>query len=375
MHKPLILVVDDEPIYVDFIVNALHDTYLVKVAYDGKSALDILKAFPVDLILLDIQLPNLNGYEIAKKIIENEQTKEIPFIFLTSDKSTNALIKGFKSGAKDYITKPFDLNELLMRINNQLTIVQLKRQLEQQLYLQQQTINQQYDQLINSEKYAQIGSMMNNILHQWKQPLNAISLVCALAETKHKTQGQFILEEKQINRVKDQIEYMTQTIESFKNFFNPHQDLSVFYFDDVYNKVNILLEHRLKKESIKINTHFKYHHPIKGMVNHLIQVILNIFNNSCDAFVQNHIENKTLWISTVSLNNTMVIKIKDNAGGIDPSLLPDKLFENYITTKENSGTGIGLQLCQKIIHDSFGGQIKAYNENNGAVFEITLVNI
>lgn len=67
MHKPLILVVDDEPIYVDFITNALHDTYLVKVAYDGKSALDILKAFPVDLILLDIQLPNLNGYEIAKK--------------------------------------------------------------------------------------------------------------------------------------------------------------------------------------------------------------------------------------------------------------------------------------------------------------------
>ena len=113
-----ILVVDDEKTNVEFIVANLEQEYKIKTAPNGKVALKILEKFDIDLILLDIHMPIMDGYEVAKQLQENPKTQNIPIIFLTADNDTESLIKGFDYGAKDYIIKPFNQKELIVRVRN-----------------------------------------------------------------------------------------------------------------------------------------------------------------------------------------------------------------------------------------------------------------
>lgn len=115
-----ILVVDDEKTNVEFIVSNLGKQYKTKTAPNGKVALKILEKFDIDLILLDIQMPVLNGYETAKQIQIDPKLKDIPIIFLTSKSDSDSIVKGFELGAKDYISKPFNLKELQVRVANHL---------------------------------------------------------------------------------------------------------------------------------------------------------------------------------------------------------------------------------------------------------------
>ena len=124
-----ILVVDDEKTNVEFIVSNLEQKYKIKTAPNGKVALKILEKFDIDLILLDIQMPVLNGYETAKQIQNDTRLKEIPIIFITAKSDSESIIKGFELGAKDYISKPFNLKELQVRVSNHLQTYRLINQL------------------------------------------------------------------------------------------------------------------------------------------------------------------------------------------------------------------------------------------------------
>jgi two-component system cell cycle response regulator len=125
-----ILIVDDEKINIDFIVNNLNKLYNIKVASNGKIALEILDRFDIDMILLDIEMPILDGYETAKKIISNPHFREIPFIFLTAKTDSKSIAKGFEIGAKDYVTKPFNTKELQARVQNHLKTYHLIKKIE-----------------------------------------------------------------------------------------------------------------------------------------------------------------------------------------------------------------------------------------------------
>lgn len=129
-NKPTILVVDDEKTNLDFVVNNLENDYKLKTAPNGKVALKILEKFKIDLILLDVQMPVLDGYETAKAIKENQDLKDIPFIFLTSKDDSDSIIYGFELGARDYISKPFNIKELQVRVKNHIQTSQLIQKLE-----------------------------------------------------------------------------------------------------------------------------------------------------------------------------------------------------------------------------------------------------
>lgn len=124
-----ILVVDDEKTNLEFIVANLEQEYKIKTAPNGKVALKILEKFDIDLILLDVQMPVLDGYETAKQIQNDTRLKEIPIIFITAKSDSESIIKGFELGAKDYISKPFNLKELQVRVSNHLQTYRLINQL------------------------------------------------------------------------------------------------------------------------------------------------------------------------------------------------------------------------------------------------------
>jgi two-component system cell cycle response regulator len=131
-----ILIVDDEVINIEFVSEVLSADYNIKIARSGKQAINILKKHKIDLILLDVQMPEKDGYETAEEILSNPKNENIPIIFLTSNKESNSLLKGFKVGAKDYITKPFHVDELKARTKNHIKTYLLQKEIsEKQKFL------------------------------------------------------------------------------------------------------------------------------------------------------------------------------------------------------------------------------------------------
>lgn len=143
-----ILVVDDELINVEYISKIFDNKYNVKVAFNGEQALKILSKVNIELILLDIQMPVMDGYEVIKEIKSNINTKNIPVIFITSSSNNETLIKVFELGASDYIAKPFNKEELKVRVRNHLNNYALQREVQHKIKQINSILNQQNNMIV-----------------------------------------------------------------------------------------------------------------------------------------------------------------------------------------------------------------------------------
>jgi PleD family two-component response regulator len=142
MPKFDILIVDDIADNIRFLSNFLTDKgYNVRKALSGRTALKAISALPPDLLLLDVNMPEITGYEVCQALKENPNTREIPVIFLSAGNELSDKAKAFEAGAVDYVSKPFSLEEVLMRVQTQLTISSLKRELEDKEQQLQQLLN------------------------------------------------------------------------------------------------------------------------------------------------------------------------------------------------------------------------------------------
>ncbi|PIF03886.1 MAG: histidine kinase [Arcobacter sp.] len=215
--------------------------------------------------------------------------------------------------------------------------------------------------LIQQSKMAMMGEMIANISHQWRQPLSAIST----AATGSKMQKEFnLLEDKDfykaMNLINDSAQYLSETIEDFRNFFQPTKKKTSFYFEDLFKKVSKLLLPQLRDNNIHIIENIE---PCKftGHENELLQVVMNIIKNAKDALLEQDYNFKKLVFINVSQKDEQIfIKIRDNAGGIDKTII-NKIFEPYFTTKDSSiGTGIGLYMSKQII-EKMNGRIEVKN--------------
>ena len=130
MNKKTVLIVDDEPTNINVVAEILHSLYQIRVATNGKIALEMISKEKPDLILLDINMPEMNGYEVADKLRDSQETIHIPFIFLTAKNDSQSIVEGFNKGAVDYISKPFSKEELLARVKTHLKINELQNTLK-----------------------------------------------------------------------------------------------------------------------------------------------------------------------------------------------------------------------------------------------------
>lgn len=369
-NKSTILIVDDESTNIDFIVNALKDKYNFKVANDGDSALKILSSNCIDLVLLDIQMPKINGYEVAKFITSSKNLKDIPFIFLTSKNDDDSIIHGFELGAKDYISKPFNIKELQVRVHNHLSA-----------YLQKKKIQDQQKMLIIQSKVAAMGEMTGMLAHQWRQPLNVISVLLQEIQIKKSmdilTNDEF---DSIFEKIKESLEYMSKTIDNFRDFFKKDKKRHHFNLINTIKSAYSILDMKLNKSYIshkieKLNFEDENCIEITALEGEFKQVIINIINNAIEAFDEK--EDNKRYINTQLLCNEdeIVIIIVDNAGGIDNKII-DKIFEPYSSTKlEQNGSGLGLYMSKMIIEKNMAGTIYAQNTNDGAQFTIKINKI
>ena len=375
-----ILIVDDEAINIEILVEILNGKYELKVAYDGEIAIKIAKKILPDLIILDIEMPKMDGFEVAYELKNCDETKDIPIIFLTSKTQKEVILAALDCGAVDYITKPFFKEELEVRIENHIKTRLLQKELNSRNRIQEQL-------LIQQSKLASMGEMIGAIAHQWRQPLTTLAGVLINIEEAFlhdELNKEYLI--KQVNYGEENILYMSKTIDDFRNFFTPSKIKEPFSITkSVINAISIV-EASFKNHSIEIEfiindikiedlkTDINDDILVNGYANEFTQVIINILQNSKDAIEErkNLEKLRKIYINISDVDKSVKLTIKDSAGGI-PNDIINRIFEPYFTTKEEGkGTGIGLYMSKTIIETNMQGKIDVSNYEDGAIFEIVM---
>jgi signal transduction histidine kinase len=197
---------------------------------------------------------------------------------------------------------------------------------------------------------AVMGDMINNIAHQWRQPLNILAMYLQYLPRVYNTE-EFNREllDTSVDKSMKLIMHMSQTIEDFMGFFKLDQEKEIFRVDLAIGQTLCLIEEYFKSQKVTITTRTEGNPTINGSPNEFTQVLLNILSNARDALVANHVENAKIAIHTSAHEGKTSVTISDNAGGIDPKYM-GTLFDQYVTTKvSGNGTGIGLFMSKAII--------------------------
>ena len=257
------------------------------------------------------------------------------------------------------------LNELKIVINNMIDNLEFKIQEEINKRLEQEQI------LIQQSKLASMGEMIGNIAHQWRQPLAQISAIHMNMKVTYDF-DKFTKEymESKIKEANKLTAYMSQTISDFQNFFKPQGEKEVFSIEKACRDAYFILESSLKAHGIEVIFHITQDVTINGYKTEYSQVILNLLSNAKDILIERQIKNPKIELEIKDGNYFALVKIKDNAGGVDASII-DKIFEPYFTTRhQTQGTGIGLYMSKNIIERNMHGYINVVNVEDGALFTV-----
>ena len=300
------------------------------------------------------------------RFINNPNKITFEYRIITADKT----IKYIQATAK--ITK-FDINNRpLLMIGTILDLTRVK-QLEKEKRDKDTILAQQ-------SKMAAMGEMLENIAHQWRQPLSVISTASTGLQLQIELQKEIPLDflNENVISINEQAQYLSRTIDDFRNFFHQNKEKANFYIKDSIEKALYLTSSRIKKHDIQIIENIE-ETRILTLENELIQVLLNIFNNAIDILIEKNYS-KYIFIKTETSKKELRIYIKDNAEGISKDII-HRIFEPYFTTKHKSqGTGIGLYMSNEIVSKHLSGELKVHNiiyshegsDYKGAQFTITI---
>lgn len=363
--NPTILIIDDSAQNLDIITQILKNDYTIKVSNSAQKALTYLQSGKkIDLILLDILMPEMDGYELCTLLKADDALKEIPVIFLSALEKEDDMLRGLKLGAVDYVIKPVSPPILKARVATHVKLKQFQDALKEDLLAKEQLLMQQ-------SKMAILGEMLENIVHQWKQPISMISISSSNIRI-DRMFGNLDLEglDKALDAIESAVEHLSQTMDDFRDFLHEESEAQTHSLKTILEQSLMLMESKLHTSSVKIDVDVE-DISIKLFKNDLIQILMNILSNSVDALAKKE-GAKKIRIHLTQEQEQVKLTLCDNAGGIKEELL-EKIFEKYFTTKEQKkGSGIGLYMCRILATKRLKGAIGAYNTQEGACFEIAL---
>lgn len=365
--KQKVLIVDDNSENLRFIADTLKDIEYISILFatNGYKAIEIVNSQEIDLILMDINMPGLDGFETIKKM-----NTSISVIYVTALDDKKNILKAFENKAVDYITKPFYPQELIARVTTHLKLIRLNKDLQKEVQIEVEKNRKKETILMHKAKLASMGEMIDSIAHQWKQPINLINLrVDVLTQTfKNGNLNQEYMDSFK-EKISMNIEHMIATLNEFSTFFRPSNDTEVFDVKEMINRVLLLIKDDFLNNKIKINVNEERAFNIVGVENEFKHLILNLLNNSKDAFNDNEIpfNKRVIDINIKGNSKAGIIEVIDNAGGI-PKEIFDTIFNTNVTSKKKGkGNGIGLYLSSQIAR-KYNGVLKVENIENGAKF-------
>ncbi len=288
----------------------------------------------------------------------------------------HSVIKMNDRFSKVFFNKSLKSNKLEKRVN---TII---KQSDKQSKYWLSKSQEQEELLTEQSKLVAMGEMIENIIHQMKQPLSLISTASTAMELKKEMD---ILSDKEFNnftsKILESTQYLNETIENFRDFFCPNKTKESISILDAIVHSKKLLESKFKGREIKLIYNID-DISIYGVKNSLIQILTNLLSNSIDAFENIKDTDKIIFITSMKNDDHIVIKVKDTAGGIDKDIIKN-IFQSHFTTKsKDKGTGVGLYMTKMIVENNFSGTITVSNQTsiynnkkyNGAEFLVKLVN-
>ncbi|RXJ68913.1 histidine kinase [Halarcobacter ebronensis] len=229
--------------------------------------------------------------------------------------------------------------------------------------------NEKEKLLIHKSKLISMGEMINNIAHQWRQPLTHLGYInmnLQLALEDEKIDRMFVKDK--ICESNEQIDFMSNTINSFRDFYKPEKEKELFYISQaVQNSIDIM-KPLLDIYDIKLEFIVIKDKKVRSYKNEYSQVILNLITNAKDELILKSITNPTIVIRVDLVENKSITTVCDNAGGINSKII-DKIFEPYFSTKD-AGSGIGLYMSKTIISSHFKGELTVENKKLGACFSV-----
>ena len=245
--------------------------------------------------------------------------------------------------------------------------------LEQEVHIALQKARQNDKILIQQSRLASMGEMIEQIAHQWRQPLNNIGL---LNQDLYFKKRLGTLSDEHFDKVHTQIDtnitYMSNTIDDFRTYYHGNREKEAYYLNDAIDSILNILEATIKHYKITINLDIQDTVQVYNIKNELFQVFLILITNARDILISNNIVDKIITIKLIADANYAYISVEDNGGGIDEKNI-DKIFNHYFTTKSKyQGTGIGLYMSKTIIETNMHGKLSAKNIQNGASFTIKL---
>jgi len=235
------------------------------------------------------------------------------------------------------------------------------------------------DQILQQQsKLAQMGEMISMIAHQWRQPLSSMSNIVAnlqirlLMQSNKQEDTYYRFLHGDLKEIAHLIQNLSSTIDDFRSFYKPSKAKQVVTLQEPIKKALNILSASLEAKGITIKERLNVNKPIKLYTNEIIQVILNIIKNSEDNFIEKKTPHPLIEIHTTQSENTLIITLCDNGGGIDGDIL-NRIFDPYFSTKgDRNGTGLGLYMSKIIIEEHHKGKFEVYNQNGGVCFRIIL---
>lgn len=346
--KKKILIADDNPDNVELLRKRLTSQgYETVAAFDGEEALAAVLRENPDLMILDIMMPKMDGYEVLRRLKQEEDYRDLPVILLTAKKEIPDKIKGLDIGANDYITKPFNPQELLARVKSLLTLREEQKRKAQ------------------DERLMALDQMVEGVAHEIRNPVTAIGgfarrLYDRLPpNTIEKQYAEIIVNEsKRLEQMVRQI--VESTVISIPSLRK--RDLN-----EVITEALAACKEKLAEGKVTTKVQLAEDLPPFIMdAGNLRRVIAHLISNAINAMP----EGGTLTITTSRRNHFAQIQVADTGVGIPPKILPH-IFDPFFTTK-SSGPGLGLAMVHKIIKQH-GGQIQVESEpGKGTTFTITL---
>ncbi len=404
-----ILIVDDDPVNRQILLNHLTGLHQRLTAVrDGHEALQCLEENRVDMVLLDIIMPGISGFEVCRKLRRKFPVEELPVVFISARHQADDILAGFEAGASDFLPRSHSKQELLERVKVHLRLLSARRHLVKthsdletalsELQHKNEELIRAHQKLVIQEKMATIGTLASGIVHELKNPANYTHICVQSLEEDLQSFRSYLLELAGDEADPELIQALEQRLNGLFELVHTVQggtmrlkeialNLSGFSrmgrgerryvaIVDCLHSTIALVKARYRTN---VTFHTDLHDPLETMCRpaELSQVFMNLMVNACQAVydqrqTEGSQEKGDLWISTHLNQCQGHIVFRDSGGGVDPQHL-GHIFEPFFTTKrEGEGTGLGLSICRQIVEEH-GGRLELDSiPGRGSTFTVVL---
>lgn len=389
--KGNILIVDDEPENLKLLsLLLIENGYKVRAAKTGKEALSSIQFSLPDLALLDIKLPDLSGFDVCKNIKSDDSTKELPVLFLSALKESNDIVYGFEVGAQDYITKPFNIKEVLARVNTHVQLYLLRKELEAKA-IELKIANDKLEKEIAISQQVELMRQKNNEIAELNAAKDKFFSIIA-----HDLRGPFVgflgltsmFQNPEIS-IEEMKHYGELLNKSANNLFKLLENLltwarmqrgavefnpQIYKLSEVVKQNEVVLNDYAAQKKIELTMQIPEQLQVFADIEMLNTILRNLISNGIKF---THIGGKVI-VTAIERDAEILISIQDFGIGMNEKILNGLFKIDQKTarpgTEKESSTGLGLLLCKEFV-EKHGGKVWAESEEEkGSIFYFTLPN-